>query len=66
MVACEERRVAKEGSMCTILGDINIDRLPQNDPKNLPDIKNLIPLLEEFQEEEKFSLMNHKATRFRN
>ena len=42
------RRSCKAGARCTIIGDINIDRLPENDPSNRPDLKNLIPLLLEF------------------
>ena len=49
-----------------IFGDINIDRLESNDPENRPDLRNLIPILKEFQSDHNIILKNNKATRFRN
>ena len=48
-----------------ICGDINIDRLEENDPMRRNDLRNLIPLLNDFQSSNNFSLVNKKATRQR-
>ena len=57
--------VSNLGLPTTILGDINVDRLEENDPKSRADLKNLIPKLKTFQNDKNFSSMNTKATRYR-
>ena len=46
-------------------GDTNIDRLVANDPDRRSDIKNLIPILTDFQQSNNVILVNKKPTRFR-
>ena len=53
------------GNPTTIVGDINIDRHEPNDPEARPDIKNLIPILKDFQSKFNITLVNHEPTRYR-
>ena len=46
------KKSCRSGIKCTIIRDINIDRLPENNPANCHDLHNLIPFLEEFQEQD--------------
>ena len=57
--------VLKKGKPTMILGDLNIDRIENNDPKRRQDLKNLIPLLETFQVDNNIVLINKKPSRFR-
>ena len=53
------------GNPTTIVGDINIDRYEPNDPESRPDLKNLIPILRDFQIQNKLILVNKEPTRYR-
>ena len=48
-----------------IAGDLNIDRFKENNPEQRKDIKNLIPMLEDFMAEFNVVQMNIKTTRHR-
>ena len=55
----------KLGNPTTIVGDINIDRHEPNDPESRADIKNLIPMLKDFQSNHNVVLTNKEPTRYR-
>ena len=46
-----------------ILGDINIDRHPENDPISCNELKDLILMLDDFQESSNVTLVNSDTTR---
>ena len=53
------------GGLTIIGGDLNIDRLPSNNPVSRPELKLLIEALVDFQTSKNLIQMNHKATRHR-
>ena len=56
-------QVLAEGHETVIRGDLNINRLRENNPMDCYDIKLLIPRLEDFLEENRVAQLNFKATR---
>ena len=53
------------GNPTFICGDINVDRFEANDPMRRSDLRNLIPLISDFQSTNNVVLVNSKPTRFR-
>ena len=57
--------VLSKGEITVFGGDLNIDRLPSNNPSSRPELKRLIEALVEFQTKHNVGQLNHKATRHR-
>ena len=51
---------------CVFCGDINMDRFAPNNPIQREELAALIPILEDFQEDNGVTLLNSEPTRYRN
>ena len=56
-------KVLKTKSYCLICGDVNIDRHPPNNPDQRHDIKDLIPILDNFLADNRVAVLNSDVTR---
>ena len=59
-------KLSREASNLVIMGDTNIDQLPENLPLDRPEIRALQPILERMMTKHDLKRMNSKPTRFFN